>query len=175
MWNGVCSDLRKRCSTFPKKKTGLPHSSVIAKLIFEVTGWELPYAKDREAYIRRYWKKFVCSSENIKVALEKAETEHIVFAGQFGKRPDFYDTPQWRITRYERLKLSGRKCQCCGALGGASKPKGGVVVIHVDHIKPRSLYPELSLSVENTQALCEDCNLGKGNWDETDWRPSPAS
>lgn len=27
--------------------------------------------------------------------------------------------------------------------------------------------------VSNLQVLCADCNLGKGAWDATDWRPSP--
>jgi len=44
------------------------------------------------------------------------------------------------------------------------------IVIHVDHIKPRSRYPELSLEIENLQVLCEDCNMGKSNVFETDWR-----
>jgi 5-methylcytosine-specific restriction endonuclease McrA len=44
-------------------------------------------------------------------------------------------------------------------------------VMHVDHIKPRSKYPHLALRESNLQVLCEACNLGKGNWDETDWRP----
>ena len=42
--------------------------------------------------------------------------------------------------------------------------------MHVDHIKPRKLYPALALDVNNLQILCEVCNHGKGNWDMTDWR-----
>ncbi len=42
--------------------------------------------------------------------------------------------------------------------------------MHVDHIKPRRKYPELALSRSNLQVLCNLCNHGKGNWDETDWR-----
>ena len=55
---------------------------------------------------------------------------------------------------------------CCGR---SRKDHG--VVIHVDHIKPRSKYPHLALVFENMQILCEDCNLGKSNVDATDWRP----
>lgn len=40
----------------------------------------------------------------------------------------------------------------------------------LDHIKPRRLFPELALVVENLQVLCGDCNEGKGNWDMTDAR-----
>ena len=56
------------------------------------------------------------------------------------------------------------RCQCCG-----NSPKTGAV-LNVDHIKPRKKYPELALDINNLQILCEECNHGKGNWDETDWR-----
>ena len=46
--------------------------------------------------------------------------------------------------------------------------------MNVDHIKPRKKYPELALDKSNLQVLCEECNHGKGNWDETDWRPENA-
>ena len=50
---------------------------------------------------------------------------------------------------------------------GVGAKAGGGVVLHVDHIKPRSKFPELELSLDNTQVLCADCNLGKGAWDDT--------
>lgn len=53
---------------------------------------------------------------------------------------------------------------------GRSKKEHGIV-IHVDHIQPRSKRPELALCFENLQLLCADCNLGKSNTDNTDWRP----
>lgn len=43
-------------------------------------------------------------------------------------------------------------------------------VMHVDHIKPKSLHPELKYELSNLQVLCEDCNIGKSNLDDTDWR-----
>lgn len=70
----------------------------------------------------------------------------------------------WRRVRMTVLSSRGARCECCG-----TTPKDGAVM-HVDHIKPRSKYPELALSVENLQVLCEACNFGKGTWDETDWR-----
>ena len=78
--------------------------------------------------------------------------------------PSFYATISWRELRYKALATHGNRCQCCGA-----SPKTGAV-LHVDHVKPRSKYPELSLVLENLQVLCADCNLGKGARDETDWR-----
>lgn len=76
----------------------------------------------------------------------------------------FYKSPEWRRLRYRALCNHGNACQCCGVKAAPGSP------LHVDHIKPRSRYPELELNVSNLQILCEDCNLGKGGWDQTDWR-----
>lgn len=75
---------------------------------------------------------------------------------------------EWRTLRMKVLKHFGARCQCCGATA-----RGGVR-IHVDHIKPRSTHPELALVETNLQVLCEECNQGKGAWDDTDWREKPA-
>lgn len=77
------------------------------------------------------------------------------------KSSDFYRTKAWIELRYKVLVKYGRVCQCCGQIGGQ---------IHVDHIKPRSKYPELELEINNLQVLCERCNIGKSNKDVTDWR-----
>lgn len=42
--------------------------------------------------------------------------------------------------------------------------------IQVDHIKPRSKYPALELVESNLQVLCKQCNHGKSNIDQTDFR-----
>jgi 5-methylcytosine-specific restriction endonuclease McrA len=77
---------------------------------------------------------------------------------------DFLLTYEWRRVRMEALKKYGARCQCCGAT-----PATGAVM-NVDHIKPRKLFPQLALDVNNLQVLCNACNHGKGNWDMTDWR-----
>jgi len=71
---------------------------------------------------------------------------------------------EWRRVRYVALLRAGGRCACCGRRASAG------VMLHVDHVKPRSRFPELSLEITNLQVLCEDCNLGKGAWDRTDWR-----
>lgn len=76
----------------------------------------------------------------------------------------FLDTYEWRKVRMQALKKYGPKCMCCGAT-----PQTGAVM-NVDHIKPRKLFPNLALDINNLQVLCHDCNHGKGNWDHTDWR-----
>jgi 5-methylcytosine-specific restriction endonuclease McrA len=79
---------------------------------------------------------------------------------------DFYLSDEWRALRVRVLEKYDCKCMMCGR-----SPKAHGIVIHVDHIKPRSKYPELSLTFENLQLLCEDCNIGKCNKYSTDWRP----
>jgi 5-methylcytosine-specific restriction endonuclease McrA len=79
-------------------------------------------------------------------------------------RKEFWESPEWLKLRYTVLQKYGARCQCCGA----SAADG--VRIHVDHILPRSKFPRLELVESNLQVLCEACNLGKGNYDFTDWR-----
>lgn len=71
---------------------------------------------------------------------------------------------EWRRLRMSVLVERGARCECCGATA-----KDGVR-IHVDHIKPRSRYPELALVKSNLQVLCAECNHGKGSLYENDWR-----
>lgn len=78
---------------------------------------------------------------------------------------DFYRSPAWRELRFEALKGSNG---CCSLCGRSNRLHG--VILHVDHIKPRSTNPELELTLSNLQVMCEDCNMGKGSRDDTDWR-----
>ena len=41
--------------------------------------------------------------------------------------------------------------------------------MHVDHVKPRSKFPELALDLSNLQVLCNLCNVAKSNVDMTRW------
>jgi 5-methylcytosine-specific restriction endonuclease McrA len=81
-------------------------------------------------------------------------------------RGGFYMSDDWRKLRYRVIRKYKATCMACGR-----NYKEHAVVIHVDHIKPRSKYPKLELDFNNMQVLCECCNLGKSNTDETDWRP----
>lgn len=77
---------------------------------------------------------------------------------------EFYDSKEWLEGRYRILKINNGRCQCCGQCPSTGNP------LHVDHIRPRSKFPELELTLTNLQVLCRKCNEGKGDWDETDWR-----
>lgn len=84
---------------------------------------------------------------------------------KFGRALGFYDTEEWQRVRYEVLRRSEGCCMLCKRQAYKSNP------LHVDHIKPRSKYPELALTISNLQVLCRQCNLGKSNRYEDDWRP----
>lgn len=75
----------------------------------------------------------------------------------------FYDSREWKQLRFRVLIHYQRKCMACNATNK---------VLHVDHIKPISKFPELKLQFENLQILCEDCNLGKSNVYFHDLRPN---
>lgn len=75
---------------------------------------------------------------------------------------EFYSSDAWLDLRYRVIKKHGRRCMACGEKNSQ---------IHVDHIKPKSKFPELALIFSNLQVLCRDCNKGKSNRDSTDWRP----
>ena len=81
-----------------------------------------------------------------------------------GAGKDFYASAEWKQLRYRVLAAKERRCVCCGAT-----PQTGAHM-HVDHIKPRSTNPELALDASNLQVLCSVCNLGKMNFDDTDFR-----
>lgn len=89
---------------------------------------------------------------------KKAEKKRIA------KSNEFYRSWEWKQLRFRVLKHYGRKCMCCGA-----GPEDGKVIV-VDHVKPIRKYPQLRLDFNNCQVLCNDCNMGKGGDDETDFR-----
>ena len=79
-----------------------------------------------------------------------------------GMGSGFYLTAEWRKLRFE--VISERRIQTGGiascVICGASMQDG--IKIHVDHILPRSKFPQLELVKSNLQVLCEPCNVGKG-------------
>ncbi|CAI2065962.1 HNH endonuclease [Serratia ficaria] len=77
----------------------------------------------------------------------------------------FYRSSEWRSLRYQVLREQSAYCSCCGR-----SPRLHGVVLHVDHILPRSKFPHFALEKSNLQVLCDDCNLAKSNTTFDDWR-----
>ena len=109
----------------------------------------------RETY-GNFRKRIMKQKKTDKLKNPERKTELII-------ERNFYLSPEWMSLRYDVLKNSNRTCELCGACG-----KG--VKLHVDHIRPRSRFPEFSLELSNLQVLCEPCNLGKSDKDLIDWR-----
>lgn len=150
--------------------TGLRIFGVDMPKIIEVPKTEKQTRKELRRLNRKAKK-----AEKVRACQDKLEGKQyqptassvLTFVQSSGINPaadDFLHSFEWKSVRMMALKKYGAVCQCCGA-----SPKNGAVM-NVDHIKPRKIFPQLALDVDNLQILCGDCNHGKGNWDMTDWR-----
>ncbi|MGI9492758.1 MAG: HNH endonuclease signature motif containing protein [Geminicoccaceae bacterium] len=80
------------------------------------------------------------------------------------KSKGFSGSRAWQKVRIECIerdkKANGGKLRCslCGQM-----EIHGVGSWHCHHIKSRSNYPELALTLSNLAMLCESCNLGMSN------------
>lgn len=63
----------------------------------------------------------------------------------------------------QNIEELGDKCQKCGISSRDAR-------LEIDHIKPMSLFPELSQDENNLQILCSRCNRRKGNKYIKDYR-----
>lgn len=126
-------------------------------------------AKDHGVTVRQVsekkQKKKRAHLKDAKPAAAPVLAGRFVVEGADVRSTEFLRTWAWRELRYATIKRYGPVCQCCGATAKTSGEP-----IQVDHIKPRSLFPELALDSENTQVMCGPCNMGKSNKDFTDWR-----
>jgi len=78
---------------------------------------------------------------------------------------DGYYNQRWQRLRSEVLEVYGPVCALCGR---DYRTHG--VVLHGDHIIPKSQRPDIALYFSNIQVLCEDCNMGKSYYYTTDHR-----
>ncbi|MCP4984526.1 MAG: HNH endonuclease [Colwellia sp.] len=116
------------------------------------TEWPIPV---KASLYPRYIAKFSRHLNRLANVPARKQHKHI---------KDFYNSHQWKELRYTALRMSEGKCNLCGATTHDG------VSLHVDHIKPRSLSPELQLDLDNLQVMCSDCNIGKKNYDDYDFR-----
>lgn len=128
-----------------------PTDMAICLCIHNDVGWEMPTTKKHAHRMMREYYKYLGGEINERKRNPMPAEQ-------------FYNSQKWKELRYIALKDSQGKCCLCGSMA-----RDGVE-LHVDHIQPRSLFPELQYSLGNLQVLCSDCNTGKSNYDDTDWK-----
>ena len=83
---------------------------------------------------------------------EKPINKYYVKKTKKPKKPKrvYYTTEEWADTRKKIFDRDGKICHMCG--GPAT---------HIDHLLPKSKYPELALNLDNLKPACKDCNFTK--------------
>jgi 5-methylcytosine-specific restriction endonuclease McrA len=135
--------------------------------------------------LQRWAKKLAKRAERkASKSVETYQKKHLVLVTKDGEkifnnvkqhssqedREAFYKSWDWRTLRMKVIKKYGRRCMCCGSTPGDLDTSGAPVRIVVDHIKPLAKFWQLRLVPSNLQIMCDECNMGKGAWDETDHR-----
>lgn len=69
---------------------------------------------------------------------------------------------RWQRMRASVLDRDGYTCQHCGASNTA---------LHIDHVKPRYIWPDLTWEPSNITTLCKPCHLKKTAGDYRRWAP----
>ncbi len=87
----------------------------------------------------------------IQLGLERKE--------RLNETRQFYSSPEWNLIRKQVIREKGWICSKCGESIKNSYD------VTVDHIRPRSKYPELALDKQNLCVLCRSCNASKGDRD----------
>ena len=140
----------------------------LAGIINQATGWGNVLKKSKKQVYKNIISRFCAENPSLNIGLSSLKRRKLTIVktknNKFVQSNDFLSSPEWRRTRYDALKKNNGCCELCGR----SKMDG--IVLNVDHIKPRRKYPKLALNIDNLQVLCNECNHGKGNRDDTDWR-----
>ena len=79
-------------------------------------------------------------------------------AMKYDKKADpFYLSPAWRAVREQALLRDHWCRECLRLVAAGIKPRPNEATM-VHHVKPRKLYPELELELDNLESLCNDCH-----------------
>lgn len=152
---------------------GLPRDGSVSnkRIAFEIekrTEKRVPKTrKNRQAFIQGFYLKYVLNSNIVPLPSKPAAPKAREPGGDKVKR--FYRSADWKRARYDALRASNGCCELCGV----GKAQGAV--LNVDHIKPLRKHWDLRLEATNLQVLCAQCNCGKGNRHDDDWRDDGGS
>ena len=111
---------------------------------------ELVHVKDRSIF-----SELALTPDNGRVICQNCLSDEWP-GSSLGGFKSFYERPEWKRARERVISNHGMTCRHCHRV--PDNPSQ----VHVDHIRPRYVYPELSFNLGNLQPLCADCNLGKG-------------
>lgn len=109
----------------------------------------------------RYARKYALLDLEEEIARRRLARRKKGRVGRKKGSDRFLASPVWRAMRERVFALYGKRCQKCGSDDE----------IQVDHIKPRSKFPDLALDIENLQVLCWPCNREKNFTVIADYRP----
>lgn len=139
------------------KKTLNRYYKTVAIILNKINSEEDYFLINREKRYAKVVETLSSTGVNVSGLEEKDVLKKFIDLFSAVKRKststDFYNSVKWKSLRAKVFSIHGNRCQCCGR-----GPKDGIF-LHVDHIKPRSKYPELELDINNLQILCEDCNI----------------
>lgn len=74
------------------------------------------------------------------------------------RKSDKTKSPKGISLRFKILARDNFTCQYCGR-----NVKDDGVKLQVDHILPKSIFPQLAKDKSNLITSCRECNLGKSN------------
>lgn len=178
---GLCGKSRVAVATACAKVMGVPKAQgrqECSWVIHQFLDWVKSQLKPEvsKAPKRKQRPHFVPYGQKAdSFGLSDADKESLRIAGipklgaphpDYRKDDSFYVSTAWKQLRYLALRNANGACQCCGARAADG------ATLHVDHVQSRYKAPHLALSIDNLQILCGECNVGKGAWDSTDWRPA---
>jgi len=124
----------------------------------------IAFARGKVAAMYEYESNMFSTKVQAKARTAELKRKFEAERSENGGDAEFFNSNSWQRLRFEVLRDSDGCCQLCGR-----NYRDHGVALEVDHIKPRSRFPNLSLDRTNLQVLCFDCNRGKGNRCTIDW------
>lgn len=128
---------------------------VLVKCVARATGemWR-PSQESPESYLARYFDRQSLRILDPVEALPESPFERkprgidlLIEAKRQEENPVI--SARWKHMRAAILERDGYTCQHCGATN---------VALHIDHVKPRYLWPELTWNETNITTLCKPCH-----------------